>query len=228
MKTFALCALAAVTATAAFGQYADDYTRARGKFSLCVKGGPSFPVTEFANSFKTGFTGFADLSYNVTPDFHLYVGVGFSRFELDNAGFSDELGKTYPDIQTSVTAPYQVIPVVLGLNISHAYPHFWPYFTLSVGAYFQKLETSGSFVYNGVTTQLTPKTQTWTQSAYAIGLGSLIPIGDAGWAVDVNVKFNSVVDYDGRVLITAPDGSDVSTRAIRYVSALAGLCYTFQ
>jgi hypothetical protein len=94
--------------------------------------------------------------------------------------------------------------------------------------YYQTLEPTGSVTIDGVTTTLTPKTEKWSQGAYAIGIGGLIPIGDEGWAVDVNAKFNSVIDYDKKVLITTGGGNDISTRAIRYISALVGLSYTFQ
>ncbi len=227
MKTFVIGLLATVLTTAAFSQPDDLYFRTKGKFSLGAKVGPAFPVSEFANTFKIGYTGLVELSYHFTPQFDLFTQAGFSKFDIDNNGLSSELGKQYQGIATSVTAPYQVIPIVVGLNISYPYPKFWPYFTMSIGAYFQKLETSGTFVYNGTTTALTPKTQNWSQVAYGFGLGTLIPIGDEGWTIDLNAKFNSVIDYEGKVLITAPDGSDVSTRAIRFVSALVGLNYTF-
>jgi hypothetical protein len=81
---------------------------------------------------------------------------------------------------------------------------------------------------DNVITALTPKIEKWSQWGYGIGVGGLIPIGDEGWAVDVNAKFNSVIDYDERDLVTTGGGNDISTRAIRYVSALVGLSYTFQ
>jgi hypothetical protein len=130
-------------------------------------------------------------------------------------------------VTTNIEAPYQVVPVVLGINVAYRYPHIWPYFTLSVGAYYQTLESSGSYTIDGVTTAVS-KTQSWVQGAYSVGLGSLIPLGDEGWAIDLNAKFNAVIDYEGRVLVTTPDGTDVSTRAIRYASVLAGLSYTFR
>jgi hypothetical protein len=228
MKTYAALLLTALLATPALGQYRDAYSLRDERFGICVKAGAAFPVSEFANLFKPGFAGAAEVSYHFSPRFQVYCGVGFSRFNVDNGGLSNELAKDInKSVTTDITAPYQVIPVVVGINISYQYPHFWPYFTLSGGVYFQKLESSGSYTADGALTTLEPTTQTWNQSAYSIGLGGYIPIGNDGWAVDVNVKFNSVVDYEGRVLITVPEGDDVSTRAIRYVSALAGLSYTF-
>jgi hypothetical protein len=131
-------------------------------------------------------------------------------------------------LTTNIDAPYWTLPVVIGINVLYHYAHLWPYFTFSGGVYFQKLQTSGSYTSNGVVTTLTPTTQNWTQGAFSVGLGTFIPIGDEGWAFDVNAKFNSVIDYEGKVIITPPSGEDVTTRAIKYVSVLAGLSYTFK
>jgi hypothetical protein len=226
MKILPLLLLPGFVVTTALSQSADQAARKQGSFGIGVKGGPAIPVGEFANLFQTGFTGFVEVPYNFTPEFQLYMGLGYSRFEVDNAGLSKQLEDDYGSATTNLEAPYQVIPLVLGINVAYRYPHFWPYFTLSVGAYYQTLKTSGSYTINGVTT-VASKSQSWVQGAYSVGLGTLIPLGDEGWAIDVNAKFNAVIDYEGRVLVTTPDGDDVSTRAIRYASVLAGLSYTF-
>jgi hypothetical protein len=47
------------------------------------------------------------------------------------------------------------------------------------------------------------------------------------WAFDVDAKFNSVIDYEGTVLIGTSGSENVSTRAIKFASVLAGLSYKF-
>lgn len=226
MKILALLLLPVVLTATALSQFADQGARKQGSFGVCVKGGPTIPVGEFANLFQTGYTAFVEVPYNLSPEFQVYMGLGYSRFEVDNAGLSNQLKDEYGSVTTNIDAPYQVVPVILGINVAYRYPRLWPYFTLSVGAYYQTLESTGSFTIDGVTTPVS-NTENWVQGAYSVGLGTLIPLGDEGWAIDVNAKFNAVIDYEGRVLVTTPDGTDVSTRAIRYVSVLAGLSYTF-
>lgn len=228
MKNFLLLLLPTVLATTALGQYDGDFPRKQGRFGISVKAGPAFPLGDFSDLFKTGFTGFVDVPYNITEELQVYLGFGFSHFNADNSKLSSTLRALNGNVTTNIDAPYQVFPVVLGINYSYRYPHFWPYFTFSLGVYLQKLETSGSLSINGVQTPIAPQTQTWSQGAYAVGIGSLIPLGNEGWAIDVNAKFNSVVDYKERVLIATTGGNNVSTRAIRYVSLLAGLSYTFR
>jgi len=166
--------------------------------------------------------------YNLSEDYQVYLGLGFCHFNVDNSKLSSKLRELGEDVTANIEAPYRVIPVVVGLNISSRYKHFWPYFTVSLGMYFQTLETSGSLTINGVPTPIAPETQTWSQGAFAVGIGSLIPLGNEEWAIDVSAKFNSVVDYQGRVLIATSGGNNVITRAIRFVSLLAGLSYTFR
>ncbi|HMK39389.1 MAG TPA: outer membrane beta-barrel protein [Bacteroidota bacterium] len=210
-------------ATNAPGQ---EYPPRAGKFGISVKAGPAIPVAPFSDTFGIGFTGFVDVPYNLTENLQIYLGTGFSRFNIDNGKLAEELpGET---VTSNVDAPYLVIPVVLGINYSYRYKSFWPYFTVSIGIYFQKLESSGSVTTNGLMAPLLSHEQTWSQDAFAVGLGSLIPLGNEGWAVDLNAKYNAVVNDAGVVLITTSPSNSFSTRAVRYVSVLGGLSYTFR
>jgi hypothetical protein len=228
MKIFLPLLLLAGLATGAHGQDEGDVSPKQGRIGISVKAGPSFPLVDFSDLFTTGFTGFVDVPYNLTEDLQVYLGLGFSHFTLDNAKLTNHLKELGENTTANIDAPYQLIPLVLGLNYSYRYPHLWPYFTMSLGMYFHKLETSGSLTTNGVTTPVASNTQTWSQDAFAVGIGSLIPIGNEGWAIDVNAKYNTVVDYKGRVLITTTGGSNIGSQAIRYVSLLGGLSYTFR
>lgn len=227
MKAILLLSTVALLVATPFGQYRDVYGQEVKKFGISVKAGPAFPNGDFANLFGTGFTGFVEVPYAIARGFCIYAGVGVSKFSVDNSKLSNELGTEGVNLTTNVDAPYLLIPIVLGINVSYKYAHVWPYFTFSGGIYLQTLKTSGSYTANGVVTTLPSRTESWTQGAYSVGLGTLIPLGDEGWAVDLNAKFNSVIDYEGRVIITPPSGESVSTRAIKYVSVLAGLSYTF-
>jgi len=228
MKIFFSLVFVVVVTTSALAQYDDAMFRKQGRFGVSVKAGPAFPVGEFADLFKAGFTGFIDVPYNLTEEFQVYLGLGYSSFNVDNGEVGKELAEQGLNGTANLDAPYHVIPFVLGINYSYRYKGYWPYFTISFGMYFQTLETSGTLTIDGVTTPVTPNSQSWSQGAFAVGIGSLIPLGDEGWAIDVNAKFNSVVDYEGRVLIATSGGNDISTRAIRYVSVLGGLSYTFR
>lgn len=228
MKTGLLLLMTSVLTTSALGQYGNVIGRDDRRWGISVKAGPAIPEGEFADLFSTGFTGFVEVPYNVAKGFNVYVGVGLSRFRADNEKLANELKQEGQTLTANVDAPYWVFPIVLGINVSYRYANIWPYFTFSGGAYIQKLETSGSYTTNGEVTTLAPQTQNWTQSAYAVGLGAFIPLGDEGWAIDLNAKFNSVLDDEGIVIVTPPSGDSETTRAIRYVSIMAGLSYTFR
>lgn len=228
MKIFLPLLLLAGLATSAQGQEEGDFPQKQGRIGISVKAGPAFPLVDFSDLFKTGFTGFVDVPYNLMEDLQVYLGIGFSHFTIDNSKLTNHLREQGENTTANIDGPYQLIPLVLGFNYSYRYPHFWPYFTLSLGMYFQKLETSGSLTTDGVTTPVVSNTQTWSQDAFAVGIGSLIPLGNEGWAIDLNAKYNTVVDYKGRVLITTTGGGNIGSRAIRYVNLLGGLSYTFR
>ena len=227
MKIFLPLLLLSILPATALSQSGDDFVRKEGKFGLSVKAGPAIPSGEFSDLFKAGFTGLVDVPFNITEEFQVYVGLGYSHFNADNEKLSAKLKEQGEAATADVDAPYRVIPAVLGFNYLYRYKNFWPYFTMSLGLYFQRLETSGSVIINGVPTSVEPKIQTWSQGAFAVGIGSLIPLGNESWAIDINAKFNSVVDYQERVLVTTTGGNKLSTRAIRFISILGGLSYTF-
>jgi hypothetical protein len=228
MRIFLLLLLLTGLATSAQGQYEDDVLQKQGRIGISVKAGPGFPLGDFADLFTTGFTGFVDVPYNLTEELQVYLGLGFSHFNIDNSKLTNQLREQGENTTANIDGPYQLIPLVLGFNYSYRYQHFWPYFTMSLGMYFQKLETSGSLTTNGVTTPVVSNTQTWSQGAFAVGIGSLIPLGNEGWAIDLNAKYNTGVDYNGRVLITTTGGGNIGSRTIRFVNLLGGLSYTFR
>jgi hypothetical protein len=228
MKIIYLLLMSLILTTITSAQYSHQFSGGLRRFGISVKAGPAFPNGAFADLFGTGYTGFVEVPYYIAKNFSVYAGVGLSHFTADNDKLSNALKAEGQTLTTNIDAPYWVLPLVLGINVSYHYAHIWPYFTFSGGVYFQKLETSGSYTSNGVVTTVAPTTQNWTQGAYAVGLGTYIPIGDEGWAFDVNAKFNSVVDSEGKVIVTPPSGEDVTTRAIQFVSILGGVSYTFK
>ncbi len=228
MKLACVLLFALTLTTSALAQYGHEFSGGLRRFGISVKAGPAFPNGDFADLFGTGVTGFVEVPYNIAKGFSIYAGVGLSHFKADNEKLANALKAEGQSLTTIIDAPYWVLPLVIGINVSYQYAHIWPYFTFSGGVYFQKLETSGTYTLNGTVMTVTPTTQNWTQSAYAVGLGTFIPIGDEGWAFDVNAKFNSVIDYEEKVIITPPSGDNVTTRAIKYVSVLGGLSYTFK
>jgi hypothetical protein len=228
MKTTILLLTTLVLASSAFGQYGYVVGADQRTFGISIKAGPAFPEGEFADLFSTGYTAFLEVPYTIAKGVSIYAGAGISHFSADNEKLSNTLKAEGQNLTTNIDAPYWVLPLVLGINVSYRYEHIWPYFTFSGGVYFQRLETSGSYASNGTVTTLTPKTQNWSQGAYAVGLGTYIPIGNRGWAFDLNAKFNSVIDNEGKVIIVPPSGDNVTTRAIHYVSILGGVSYTFK
>ncbi len=228
MKTGLLLLMTSVLTTSALGQYGNVIGRDDRRWGISVKAGPAIPEGEFADLFSTGFTGFVEVPYNVAKGFNVYVGVGLSRFRADNEKLANELKQEGQTLTANVDAPYWVFPIVLGINVSYRYANIWPYFTFSGGDVHSRNWKPRDHTQQQRPNDSRTETQNWTQSAYAVGLGAFIPLGDEGWAIDVNAKFNSVLDDEGIVIVTPPSGDSETTRAIRYVSILAGLSYTFR
>ena len=227
MKTTIVLLITITLTCTAFGQKGDIWGWDYHKWGLSVKAGPAFPNGDFADEFNTGYTAFVEVPYNFARGFKIFAGVGLTHFVADNDKLGKVLAAEGTNLTTNIDAPYTLIPIVIGINVSYQYAHVWPYFTFSGGVYVQKLDVSGSFTSNGVVTTVPSRTDNWTQGAYAVGLGAFIPLGDEGWAVDVNAKFNQIIDYESRVIVTPPSGESVTTRSVKYVSILAGLSYTF-
>src|SRR5512140_3616517 len=118
MKAMLLFLTSVTLAAAAFGQYGSTYEQGARKFGISVKAGPAFPNGDFGDLFGTGFTGFVEVPYTIAKGFSIYAGVGVSRFSVDNSKLSTEMGKEGASLTTNVDAPYLLIPIVLGINVS--------------------------------------------------------------------------------------------------------------
>lgn len=207
-------------------QKASDPVGGSHRFGIIAKAGPAFPAGEFSDLFSTGFAGYVELPYDVNRSMQLFAGVGYTRFSVDNEKLNNELAIAGIPGTATLDAPYTVVPVVAGLKFFSQYGKLWPYFTFSFGLYAQELKSSGTLTDGGTTTVIGPSTTTWSQGAFGIGLGTMIELGRR-WAFDVDAKFNSVIDYEGTVLIGTSGSENVSTRAIKFASVLAGLSYKF-
>lgn len=226
MKTGMLIVFLITTAVPLRAQNASDAVGGNHSFGVIAKAGPAFPTGEFSDLFSTGFAGYIEVPYDVNRSMQLFAGVGYTRFSVDNGKLNDELAIAGIPGTASVDAPYTVVPVVAGLKFFSQYGKLWPYFTFSFGLYAQELKSSGTLTDGGTTTVIGPSTTTWSQGAFGIGLGTMIELGNR-WAFDIDAKFNSVIDYEGTVLIGTSGSENVSTRAIKFASVLAGLSYKF-
>jgi hypothetical protein len=226
LNTGMLVILALLAAVPAPAQYAYETGGGSHKFGLIVKAGPAFPAGEFSDLFGTGFAGYVEIPYDASNWMQVFAGVGYTRFTVDNEKLNNQLVAAGIPGTASLDAPYSVIPVLAGLKFFNQYGSFWPYFSFSFGLYAQELKTSGTLVDGVETTVIGPTTQNWSQGAFGIGIGTMIELGKR-WSFDFDAKFNSVIDYEGRVLIGTSGSENVSTRAIKFASVLGGLSYKF-
>ena len=222
----AFAAAALLCAGPARAQAPDAPMGGEHKFGIVAKAGVAIPVGEFADLFTPGFAGYLEFPYDLGPTMQVFAAVGYTRFTVDNGKLADELKVAGIAGTASLDAPYRVIPVVAGLKFFSRYGKFWPYFAFSGGLYAQELKTSGSITDSAGTRPIGPTAESWSQGAFGVGVGTMIELGNR-WAVDIDAKFNSVIDYEGRVLIGTSSSENVSTRAIKFASVLAGLSYKF-
>ena len=218
--------LATMLATPLLAQEAMDPVGGGHKFGIIAKAGAGIPVGEFSDLFTTGFAGYVEVPYDLSGAMQVFASVGYTRFTVDPEKLNAQLAAAGIPGTASLDAPYRVVPVLAGLKFFSNYGKLWPYFTFSFGLYAQELKTSGTLVNGDTVTVIGPTTQTWYQGAFGVGFGTMIELGNR-WALDFDAKFNSVIDYEGRILIGTSGSENVSTRAIKFASVLGGLSYKF-
>jgi hypothetical protein len=226
MKTGLLIAILLSLAVPVRAQDGSAAVGGKHRFGVIAKAGAAIPVGEFNDLFGTGFAGYIELPYDVNKSMQLFASVGYTKFTLDNGKLNNELAAAGIPGTATLDAPYTVVPALAGLKFFSQYGMFWPYFTFSFGMYFQELKSSGTLTDGGETTVIGPTTTTWSQGAFGVGVGTMIELGRR-WALDLDAKFNSVIDYEGTVLIGTSGSENVSTRAIKFASVLGGLSYKF-
>jgi opacity protein-like surface antigen len=226
MRIGLLIAMAVLLASPLRAQNPSNPVVGGHKFGIIAKAGAAIPVGEFSDLFTTGFAGYVEVPYDLSAALQVFAGVGYTRFTVDAEKLNNELAAAGIPGTATLDAPYRVIPVLAGLKFFSNYGKLWPYFSFSFGLYAQELKTSGTLVNGDTVTVIGPTTDTWSQGAFGVGIGTMIELGKR-WAIDVDSKFNSVIDYDARVLIGTSGSENVSTRAIKFASVLAGLSYKF-
>jgi opacity protein-like surface antigen len=226
MRTGLLIVLLALAGASVRAQESGAPIGGGHKLGIIAKAGAAVPVGEFSDLFTTGFAGYVEVPYDLTPALQVFATVGYTRFTVDPEKLNNELAAAGIPGTATLDAPYRVIPILAGLKFFSQYGKLWPYFSFSFGLYAQELKTSGTLVNGDTVTVIGPTTESWSQGAFGVGLGTMIDLGNR-WAIDLDAKFNSVIDYNGRVLIGTSGSENVSTRAIKFASVLAGLSYKF-
>jgi len=198
----------------------------QGTYGVVLRAGPAFPVGEFSDLFATGFGGFVEVPYHLGEEFQVFIGLGGLFWNVDNEKVNQQYTTAGGAGTVNLDAPFRMIPLIVGINYVLSRGQLRPYLTLAFSVYFQKLETSGTITLGNLITPLLPTTQTWSQGAFALGLGTEYQLNDT-WAIDLNARFGAVIDYEARVLI-GTGSNDVVTRAIRFFSLMGGISYTFR
>lgn len=226
MKTWLIIAMLTLT-PAASAQLEQPLEGRQGRYGVLLKVGPAFPVGEFSDLFSTGLGGYLEVPYHLGEEFQVFVGLGGLFWNVDNEKVNQQYASAGGTGNVNLDAPFRMIPLVVGINYCLSRAQLRPYVTLAFSLYLQKLETSGSLTEGDVMTPLPPSTQTWSQGAFALGLGTEYLLDDT-WAVTLDARFGAVIDYEARVLIGTGQGNDVVTRAIRFFSLMGGVSYTFR
>ena len=197
-----------------------------GTDGIVLKAGPVVPAGEFSDLFAAGFGGYVEVPYRLGEEFQIFVGLGGLFWNVDNDKVNQLYAASGGAGTVNLDAPYRMIPLSVGINYYLGGTRLRPYLTLAFSLYLQKLEASGTVTVGGVTTPLDPVSESWSQGAFAVGAGAEYEL-NSSWALVLDARYGAVIDYEARVLI-GTGGGDVVTRAIRFVSVMGGVSYTFR
>jgi opacity protein-like surface antigen len=171
-------------------------------FSFGLTGGANFPLGEFNNVYKTGFSvegsGFYSFSGGSSE---LSFSIGYNGFTYKNEYFTDAVLRNFNATGVSgfdVSWNATDIPVMVGLKFNIPSPVITPYFWGEIGAHFMsfndrfngtQVTTSSGNTVNVNNLPTSSSSESVTAFGYSIGGGLTIPLLPK-IKLDINVKYN--------------------------------------
>ena len=219
MKTVASFLLLSVL----FGQPAE----ARLPLSIAASGGIAFPISDFANLVKTGYSAQGTISFNATEMIELYLSAGGTFWREDNDAVNRVLSQSGEQSRADLDIRFTLIPVEIGAKFYYGLLAAQPYIGFSFGLYFLELDVGGAFTDTAGTAVVPTERQSFSKTALGLEAGFLVPL-PGQFSIDINGKYRAIEDTDARFLgKTAPLSTPLNARRIRFITVKAGLKYSF-
>ena len=177
---------------------------AQTPFSFGLTGGANFPMSDFNDAYKMGFS-VEGVGFYAFPSgsMELSLTIGYNGFTYKNEYFTDPL---LPAFDVTEVKGFDVswtatdIPVMAGIKYNIPTPVVSPYFWGEIGAHFLTFSdrikkdaiigaSSSNKILNITDLQNNVESGSETVFGYALGVGITIPILPK-IGIDINVKYN--------------------------------------
>ena len=180
---------------------------AQSKFGIGVNGAFAAPTGDFSDVYKSGFGGFASLTYDVTEKIQLSVNSGYAQFSFNNDKFNELLNAFGINANFNVESKCKIIPVLVGGKYFFTQTSFRPYAAVDFGFHIISISAS-KVTFAGKTFDATVE-QSKTAPAWGVGLGFLYKVAPK-INIDVNAKVNGNNVEVGTEMSTSSDGTSSS------------------
>lgn len=173
-------------------------------FSFGLTGGANFPMSDFNDAYKMGFS-VEGVGFYAFPSgsMELSLTIGYNGFSYKNEYFTDPLLNAFDVTEVKgfdVSWTATDIPVMAGIKYNIPTPVISPYFWGEIGAHFLTFSdrikkdaiigaSSSNNILNITDLQNNVESGSETAFGYALGAGITIPILPK-IGLDINVKYN--------------------------------------
>lgn len=209
----------------------------QNEIGVGINGGVNIPVGNFHKYYSIGYSGDAQILYNVNNAFILVLTSGYHLWKVDEDAYNKRANELAQNQKYNFDSHFRIVPIYLGIRYFLGRGKHRPFFSLDFGGYAYEFKISGtinSTLPNANTIPINiPETKkTDTQTALAVGFGYFYNLSK-NWNVEVHSKYT--VLSSGYVInepdkIVTPDGATTdygSAKKLNFISISAGINYIF-
>ena len=203
---------------------------AQSKFGVELKGGASFPLKDFKDSYNTGFGGEVGFIYAPSSSFEVALVGGYSHYNADEENLKQELLKdiNLPEgfIEVEAEAPLNIYPLLISIRYLYGNKKFKPFILMEGGMFFYDLTLSGKTIFpNDHYIDIPEQVEKDQSTMLSLGAGFLMRLSKkiflnvtGKWSIMTNIR---LVELD-----TSQELSG-SQKTVQTISVFAGLNYYF-
>jgi opacity protein-like surface antigen len=204
---------------------------AQSNWGIGVEGGVSFPISEFSESYKTGYSGNIRATYIWGENTLLSFSVGLSQWEVDNSKVNQSIADAGINAKVDLDANLRIIPILVGVKWYFIKGKYRPYILIEGGFHNYKSSIKGTITdtspgASGTPVPIQEISDSGTETALSIGAGSLLKLSNH-WYLEFTGKYNVLTN--ARALSDPDDNQTISgiSRTIQYITLLLGINYRF-
>jgi len=199
------------------------------KFGVELKGGASFPLKDFKDSYNTGFGGEVGFIYAPNSSFEVALVGGYSHYNADEENLKQELLKdlNLPEelVEVDAEAPLNIYPLLISIRYLYGNKKFKPFILMEGGIFFYDLTLSGKMIILNQNIDIPEQVEKDQSTMLSLGAGFFTRLSKkiflnvtGKWSIMTNIR---LVELD-----TSHELSG-SQKTVQTISLLAGLNYYF-